>query len=172
MYLELTPQDTRKDLTHLLLDSLPGFEFPRQNIEDYTIDVAEIAASEISEDDFVLGSVWGELDEDEDPSRVLIDTSYFSATLSSEEINIIAILMMNEWLQRQITSIENIRQKYSGSDFKMTSQANHLDKLLKLQEECRRQSHHMQRLYKRRIKNDDGIYKSTWDWFGSHGVHQ
>jgi len=33
--------------------------------------------------------------------------------------------------------------KYSGSDFKMTSQANHLQKLLNLLEESRRDSLHM-----------------------------
>ena len=40
--------------------------------------------------------------------------------------------MMIGWIQRQITSIENTRMKYSGSDFKFTSQANHLSKLLML----------------------------------------
>jgi len=49
--------------------------------------------------------------------------------------------------------------KYSGSDFKMTSQANHLQKLLTLLNECHRQSHHMQRLYKRRkINKKDNNY--------------
>jgi hypothetical protein len=56
--------------------------------------------------------------------------------------------------------------KYSGADFKMTSQANHLAKLLTLQNETRRQSHHMQRLYKRR-KVSDGMYKSNWGVFKS-----
>lgn len=51
--------------------------------------------------------------------------------------------------------------KYSGSDFKMTSQANHLAKLLSLQEETHRQSHHMQRLYKRRRTEDDGHIRSN-----------
>ena len=51
--------------------------------------------------------------------------------------------------------------KYSGSDFKMTSQANHLSKLLALLEESRRDSFHMQRLYKRR-KLVDGKYESNW----------
>ena len=63
--------------------------------------------------------------------------------LTEEEINILAIIMMATWLQRQITSIENIRMKYSGADFKMTSQANHLSKLLSLLEESRRDSFHM-----------------------------
>ena len=60
-----------------------------------------------------------------------------------------------------MASIENTRMKYSGSDFKMTSQANHLDKLMKLKQEAERQSLHMQRLYKRR-KTSDGKISSNW----------
>jgi hypothetical protein len=52
--------------------------------------------------------------------------------------------------------------KYSGADFKMTSQANHLAKLLSLLTECRRDSFHMQRLYKRRKLDDKGTYQSNW----------
>jgi hypothetical protein len=47
--------------------------------------------------------------------------------------------------------------KYSGSDFKMTSQANHLSKLLNLLSECQKQSVHMQNLYKRRRKYGEDI---------------
>jgi hypothetical protein len=82
--------------------------------------------------------------------------------LSDEEVNILALLMKNAWLNRQITSIENTRQKYSGSDFKMTSQANHLAKLLELREETRREELHMQRLYKRRKVDKDGNVRSNW----------
>jgi hypothetical protein len=32
MYLELTPQDTIKDLQNLLINAIDGFEFPRQNL--------------------------------------------------------------------------------------------------------------------------------------------
>lgn len=108
--------------------------------------------------------------------EVLVDNSYFNFELTTEEINIIAILMMCAWVQRQVTSIENTRMKYSGSDFKMTSQANHLQKLMGLLSECQRQSHHMQRLYKRRrlIQGTgtpyDGFYRSNWDVFG-RGVY-
>ena len=55
--------------------------------------------------------------------------------------------------------------KYSGTDFKMTSQANHLGKLLTLLSETQRQSLHMQRLYKRRRTGEDGKIKSNWDIF-------
>ena len=51
--------------------------------------------------------------------------------------------MKQGWVQRQVSSIENTRMKYSGSDFKFTSQANHLAKLMNLLEESRRDSFHM-----------------------------
>jgi len=87
----------------------------------------------------------------------------YNCHLTDEEINILALLMYNNWLQRQVASIENTRMKYSGSDFKMTSQANHLAKLINLKQEAERQAHHMQRLYKRRKTIDDkGSIKSNW----------
>lgn len=163
MYVELTPADTIKDLQHLLIDAIPGFEFPRVNLYDYEIKTEIIDESDLQPGDFVLGVVWHEISEDAGkPPQVIIERSSFGVELTSEEINILAILMMNGWLQRQVTSIENTRMKYSGSDFKMTSQANHLSKLIALQTECRRQSLHMQRLYKRRKIIDNGEYRSNW----------
>ena len=163
LYLELTPEDTLKDLQNLLINAIPGFEFPRKNLYDYTIEVREIGEDELTPDDFVLGTVWDDLEDTitlETPN-VLVDKSRFNVELSPEEINILALLMKQGWVQRQVTSIENTRMKYSGSDFKMTSQANHLSKLLTLLEESRRDSFHMQRLYKRR-KLAAGGYQSNW----------
>ena len=162
LYLELTPEDTLKDLQNLLINAIPGFEFPRKDLYDYTIEVREIGEDELMPDDFILGTVWGDLEDNmlEIPN-VLVDKSRFNVELSPEEINILALLMKQGWVQRQVTSIENTRMKYSGSDFKMTSQANHLAKLLTLLTESRRDSFHMQRLYKRR-KPADGGYKSNW----------
>jgi hypothetical protein len=37
MYLELTPEDTLRDLQHLLINAIPGFEFPRKNLNDFVI---------------------------------------------------------------------------------------------------------------------------------------
>ena len=163
LYLELTPEDTLRDLQNLLVNAIPGFEFPRQNLYDYIIEVREISEDDLTPDDFVLGTVWGEIGKDTllEVPNVLVDKSRFNVELTPEEINILALLMKQGWVQRQVTSIENTRMKYSGSDFKMTSQANHLSKLLALLEESRRDSFHMQRLYKRR-KLADGGYKSNW----------
>ena len=160
--MELTPSDTIKDLQNLIIDAIPNFEFPRKNLMKYSIKVEQIPENELLPDDFVLGTTWGEIGSGSNVT-VIVDRSNFDEELNEEEINIIAILMMCAWTQRQVTSIENIRMKYSGADFKFTSQANHLSKLLSLLGECQRQSHHMQRLYKRRRLNDKGQYESNWD---------
>ena len=170
MYIELTPQDTLRDLHALLIQAIPGFEFPRHDLYDFVEKVKIIEEQDLTEDDFVLGVVWEELPENVDtPQRVMIDESRFNCALTEEELNILATLMMVGWVQRQVTSIEYTRMKYSGADFKMTSQANHLAKLLTLLSECKTQSHHYQRLYKRR-RREDGGYRSNWDVF-DRGVY-
>lgn len=171
MYVELTPEDTVRDLHEMLMQALPGFEFPRIDLYNFTEDVKVVYESDLTDNDFVLGVVWEELPEStESPQRVIIDNSRFNYELTMEEINIIAILMMEAWVQRQVTSIENTRMKYSGPDFKMTSQANHLQKLITLLKDTQTKSLHMQRLYKRRRRDVDlegrPIYRSNWDTFG------
>ena len=164
MYVELTPQDTIRDLRNMIQDAIPGFEFPRHNLYDYKIETEIKDEDKVLSTDFILGMLWDEMPEDSMNAapRLMVEKSSFAAELTSEEINILAILMMCAWVQRQVTSIENTRMKYSGTDFKLTSQANHLSKLLALLGECQRQSHHMQRLYKRRKIIDNGEYRSNW----------
>ena len=164
MYMELTPEDTMRDLRSLLIDAIPGFEFPRKILDDFSIETLVVREDLVEEGDFIIGVVWNTPEEENDTiPDVYVERSHFNVDLTSEEINILALLMMCGWLQRQVTSIENTRMKYSGSDFKMTSQANHLAKLLNLLSECQRQSFHMQRLYKRRRINSDGYIESNWD---------
>ena len=93
-----------------------------------------------------------------------LDLEVYNCTLSMEEIKIISIYMIVEWIGQQLATIELIRMKYSGSDFKFTSQANHMHKLKDLQKEYERKGFHLQRLYKRRKADDKGIMRST---FGS-----
>ena len=93
MYMELTPQDTIKDLQNLLIEAIPGFEFPRKVLE-YNILVEEVPYGiENVEQGFYIKNI-----EEGKPGHN--DLSAFSAELDSEEVNILAILMMNGWLQR------------------------------------------------------------------------
>ena len=68
-----TMKDVIDDLQNLLIGAIPGFEFPRKSLEYILI-------------------------KPENTSEA--DTSYFHSELTSEEINILAILMMEGWLQR------------------------------------------------------------------------
>ena len=174
LYLELTPQDTLRDLRQLLIDSIPGFEFPRKRLDYVLVDedapkyiVDTIDGGNI---DLPLG---GDFSQEASGANIDIDdafqeifsrenTSYFNADLDDEEINILALIMVEAWVERQLASVEVTRMKYSGTDFKFTSQANHMSKLLSLRTEVRRQAFHMQRLYKRRKTDENGYIKSNW----------
>lgn len=55
-------------------------------------------------------------------------------------------------------------------DFKFTSQANHMQKLVTVKKEYEREGFHLQRLYKRRARDKDGIPRSTFGviMYGDH----
>jgi hypothetical protein len=98
MYMELTPQDTIKDLRNLLIDAIPNFEFPRKNLYDYEISTEQKPENEVTSDDFVIGFIWEDLSENGNPPVVIVEHSTFNVELTSEEINILAILMMCAWV--------------------------------------------------------------------------
>ena len=137
----------------MLLNSIPGFEFPRVNLQNYEL-------SEIEDETFYCGKD----SNNEVVTALIYSGGYFSCTLTQEEINILATYMIVEWLGQQLASVENTRMKYSGDDFKFTSQANHMNKILQVKKDYERQGFHLQRLYKRRKADENGIMRST---FGS-----
>lgn len=100
MYMELTPEDTIKDIRRLLIDAIPGFEFPRQDLYNYIIKQIMIPENEVQESDFILGVIWEDLPDTQNTPNVFVEKSAFSADLTSEEINILAVLMKIGWLQR------------------------------------------------------------------------
>ena len=133
MYLQLTLQDTHRMLQELLISAIEKFEFPRINLWDYQ------KLEENGEEYFC-----------------------FNNELTREEINILAVYMIVQWLSQQLASVQNTRMKYSGTDFKFTSQANHMQKLLQLKKDYEREGFHLQRLYKRRIPDEQGVMRSTF----------
>ena len=151
MYMELNEIDTFRLLHELMINAIHKFEFPRQNINNYYDE-------EIDEIDTYQGV---ESNGIEVPLYIMAG-GYFNVSLTWEEINIITTYMIVEWLGQQLASVENTRMKYSGSDFKFTSQANHMQKLLALKRDYEREGFHLQRLYKRRAPDEDGIQHSTF----------
>ena len=86
----------------------------------------------------------------------------FNCHLDIQELMILRQYMIVEWIGYQLASIENIRQKYSSNDFKFTSQASHIDKLIKLRQEYADKGFHLQRLYNNRYRSNKGAYLSTF----------
>lgn len=64
----------------------------------------------------------------------------FNIDLSDEEIEILASLMIVEYLSPQIVNLELIRQNMSNKDWKLYSQANHLKELKDLRNESREEA--------------------------------
>ena len=87
----------------------------------------------------------------------------FTVDLTNEEMMIIRQYMIAEWIGYQLATIDNIRQKYSGSDFKFTSQASHMKQLIAMKQDYERHGFHLQRLYCRRTLDENGKYKTTFD---------
>lgn len=152
--MEFTEQDTYSMLQELLVNAIPRFEFPRFNAADYCLTpyIYKI--------------------EDKDTGKLKEETieGFFNSVLTAEEINILSICMVIEWLGQQLATTENIRLKYSGPDFKFTSQANHMAKLKVMIDSYKQDCHHMQRLYKRRrvvggrVQSTFGDIMSTPDY--------
>ena len=81
----------------------------------------------------------------------------FEGDLGQDEIQLLALYMKHEWVKRCIASWENIRQLYADKDF---SQANHLDKLNKLQEAVADEVHRAEGIYDRsRNKRPASLFK-------------
>lgn len=79
----------------------------------------------------------------------------FIEKLGTDEIQILANLMKEEWLSRTINTWENVKVMYDERDF---SQANLLDKFIKLQETVQAKNRKLQKMYSRSITNpNDGI---------------
>ena len=167
MYMELSEEDTIEMLQDLLVNAIPRFEFPRVNIFDYELGHQED-----------LGTYNGiESNNVEVPAAGQVGGS-FTYQLTEEEINILASNMVIEWLGQQLDTTENTRMKYSGSDFKFTSQANHMAKLKVLIDAQIKDSTHLQRIYSRRRITDSGIQSTmgeivtTPDYGAGHRVNR
>lgn len=97
-----------------------------------------------------------------DPFDVDLKEKTFNTVLTLEEKMIIRQYMISEWIGFQLATVDLIRQKYSGSDFKFTSQASHIKQLSEMKKQYEQKGFHLQRVYCRRKKRADGRLTSTF----------
>lgn len=140
MYMEISEEETHAECLEFLRKSIPMYEFPKAPIK-------------LRKTEHKDGSVeW-----------------FLSRDLSDEEINILAYGMLQAWLQRQMTTIELVRQKFSGADFKLSSQASHLQRVMTLFTNTKDEHRRLQMLESRRREVSDGDggtkYESNFDLF-------
>lgn len=90
-----------------------------------------------------------------------LDNKTFTVKLTLTEMKIIALYMTTEWLGYQLANVDLVRQKYSGSDFRLSSQASHMKQLISLKQEYELKALKMQRLYSRREIDEDGRVQSA-----------
>ena len=113
-----------RDWQELLQMAIFRFKYPRINL-----DIEEINSEESEEED-----------------TPHLKGYQFINDLTNDEIQLLALYMKHEWVKRCIASWENIRQLYADKDF---SQANHLDKLNKLEVAIAREIHKAEGIYDR-----------------------
>ena len=167
MYMEWTEEETYADIKNIFLSAMSGFQFPRFKLYDY------------HEEGDVIGTRIERVEiekPEEDPNaepefedveiEVYAETDAFNTELTREEINIFAHLMLVEWVNRQLASVDVTKQAYGSRDFEFTSQANHLDKLIKLKESFSKEATRLQRLYTRRKMDSNGLFVPNYQGFG------
>lgn len=143
MFLELTLDETINILHSLMKDSLHHFTYPRFRINRYD-DKAE-AISRI------------------DTEEEIITQGRFEDTLTNEEEDIIAEIMLLNWYQRQLASTRITQMRYSTSDFKQTSQASHMQRLNSLIDSQNKRIRRMLNNYSKRKVDEEGYIVPNTD---------
>ena len=78
-------------------------------------------------------------------------TQQFNITLTDEEIEILVLLMLIEYLSVNYINVPSLlKQSLTSKDFQTFSNANHLDKLMELREMYRRDARQMMSIYSNR----------------------
>lgn len=143
MYMELSLEDTLKNIESIFQDSLAEFDFPKFRINSYDKD--KVTSDAI----------------DEEGNSIV--TGAFEDTLTNEEEDLIAEIMLNQWYKRQLATTRLLQMRYSTSDFKQTSQAAHLQRLSALIKDHNKEIYRKQRMYHRRKIDEDGMYYADYD---------
>ncbi len=124
--MELSDQDAVDIMHEYLLGALAKMRELRSGAFEYTEEVTIV---------------------DEDGVEVLIGP-HFTNNLIDIEKELLALGMVQEWLEPQIKSVLNTRQFVSSKETNFFAQHNHFNGLLHMQKEVRIEKHHLLTQYK------------------------
>ena len=132
--------------------------------DDMFMELTAQDTAEMLEEILVAALPWFEFPVEKNIFNTIdMENKNFGVKLNVEEMMIIRQYMIVEWLGFQLASIDLVRQKYSGSDFKFTSQASHIKQLKDLKQQYEDKGLHLQRLYRRRSRMDvNGNFLSAY----------
>ena len=139
LYLELTYEDTFKMLEKMLMQAIAMFKWPRFPKYAFNRDIPTMVGESKT-----IGP-----DGEEIVEEVILSKGCWTIQLTLEEIDILSDLMMIKWMDMQLFSANNTKMRYSSSDFKFTSQANHISKLSALKRDLEQSVKSKQSMYRR-----------------------
>lgn len=84
------------------------------------------------------------------------EDSFCDSNMTSDEVEVLAVLMKQEWLKRTIDSWENIKTQYDETDF---SQANLLKTFISLRDEVKQEAKEIESIYYRSVKKHPFRYR-------------
>ncbi len=71
----------------------------------------------------------------------------FAANLTNAEVQVLSEIMKLQWIEQRVNDEDLLRQQFSDHDFKLTSQAAHLNSLIDLRKETEGKIKRMQNNY-------------------------
>lgn len=112
MFVAWDKEQTYMELEGMLMNSIPQFRFAKINLNDHT-------KSEVS--DASLGTEF--------------TVGHFEEELSYDEIYILSLYMVGEWMGRQANTVRLTELQYTGSDAKALNTSSQLRTLMLMREE-------------------------------------
>ena len=89
-------------------------------------------------------------------------TREFNEELTDEEVEILANLMVLEWLKPIINNVDELRNRFSTKDYQFFSPANMIDKLVQLRKDTRKENSRLIVSYTYSTNSLDNLVQKTY----------
>lgn len=151
MYFFTDEIDVYEQLQEILLSAIPRFRLPRFDIFDYSLGELEYIGPYNGTDiNFLSGEAYAWVG------------GQYNIKLTKEEINLLSLCMLIDWLWQQLATTDLLKMKFSSDVMKFSSQANQLSKIKVLVDKAESDLKNLEDAYQRReLHEGDAAYHST-----------